>query len=80
MCINCSRFLAKYPGVYMLEVVGIHPDISIEYPIQASIFEGNACFTPDSINLDLTIGPMRVANRFHFINPELLVIYYLGDL
>lgn len=48
--------------------------------LKVSVFEGNASFIPDYINLDLIIGPKRVASRFHLINPELLIIYYLGDL
>lgn len=58
----------KFMPLSTLETVGIRRDKIIKHSVEVSSFRGNASFTLGFINLDLTVGPMRVANRFRVID------------
>lgn len=49
----------------ILNAVGILRDRITRQPIEPSSFRGNYTYTIGFVNLDLTVGPIPTAHKFH---------------
>lgn len=52
----------------VLDAIGLPLDIITMQPIQGPSFRGNRTYTMGFLNLDLTIGPIQAAHKFHMID------------
>lgn len=64
----------------VLDVVGIPRDKIARQPIEVSSFRGHSMYTMGFVNLDLTVGPIRVAHKFHLMDSQMTCHLLLGRL
>lgn len=64
----------------VLDDLGIPREKIQKHPFEVSSFNGSWSYTVGSISLDLTVGPIRTAHRFHVIALRRPITCYSGDL
>lgn len=62
----------------ILDDLGIPREKIQKQPFEVFSFNGNRTYTVSSISLDLTVGPIRVAHRFHVIDTQTSYQLLLG--
>lgn len=62
----------------ILDDIGIPREKIQKQPFEVSSFNGSRTYTVGSLSLDLTVGPIRVAHRFHVIDTHTSYHLLLG--
>lgn len=73
-----SRFSLNH-FLINLDTVGVPRDGIRRQPVEISGFGGNYSYNLGFVNLDLTIGSVRVAHRLHVIDSKWSITYYSDD-